>query len=471
MTIAGIKQRTLKRTATPPSFAGGRFMGRIYDRREFVRTAAEGLGIGIAATHLPHLFPGDAAAQAPQRLDVVRIGFVGVGHQGSSHVQNFLRIEGVEIAALCDIIPEKVERMQRLVTAAGRAAPAAYTRGPEDYRRMCDEAELDLVFTATPWELHAPVAVAAMSAGKHAAIEVPMAVTVDECWQLVELSERSSRHCVMMENCCYDRTEMMILHMVRQGLLGELIHAECGYLHDLRELKLTDFYEGRWRVAHSIRRNGDLYPTHGLGPVAQCMNVNRGNRFTHLVSMASDSRGLSLWAAEHVGPDSPAARQRYALGDVVTTVIRTLAGQTIVVTHDTNSPRPYSRNILVQGTKGVVRKYPEERIHVEGRSPAHQWEDLATYREQFEHPVWRRLEEQSRGAGHGGMDYIEDFRLIECLRSGTPLDMDVYDGAAWSAVSELSERSIAAGSTPQEFPDFTRGRWREREPLGIVGGN
>jgi predicted dehydrogenase len=313
------------------------------------------------------------------------------------------------------------------------------------------------------------VCLAALRSGKHAATEVPMCVTLDECWELVETAERTRRHCVMMENCCYDRTEMMILHMVRRGLLGELLHAECGYLHDLRELKLTDFYEARWRVKHSIRRNGDLYPTHGLGPVAQWLDVNRGNRFEYLVSMASNGRGLNAWAAEHIGPESAEARQRYALGDVVTTLIRTVAGQTIAISHDTNSPRPYSRNIELQGTRGLVRKYPEEKIHVEGRSPAHRWEDLAAYRDEYEHPVWRALEERSRGAGHGGMDFIEDYRLVECLRGGAPTDMDVYDGAAWTAVSELSGRSIKGGSRPVDCPDFTRGAWKTRPPADLAG--
>jgi predicted dehydrogenase len=331
---------------------------------------------------------------------------------------------------------------------------------------MCDEMDLDLVFTSTPWHWHAPVCIAAMETGKHAATEVPMAVTLDELWAMVETAERTRRHCVMMENCCYDRTEMMILNMVRQGLFGELLHAECGYLHDLRELKLTDFYEERWRIQDSIHRNGDLYPTHGLGPVAQWMNVNRGNQFDHLVSFASKGRGLNRWAAEHLGPDSDAATRRYALGDVVTTLIRTANGETIQVVHDTNSPRPYSRKILLQGTRGVVRKYPEQKIHIEGVSPPHRWEDLLDWRARYEHPLWTALEEASRGAGHGGMDYIEDFRLIQCLREGAPMDMDVYDGAAWSAVAPLSERAIAERRVV-DVPDFTRGGWRSRPPLGI----
>jgi predicted dehydrogenase len=439
------------------------------DRRTFLDAAA-GLGAAAAAASCTRGPSRAMTLPAPRPLETVRVGFVGVGHQGTSHVENFLRLAGAEIRAICDLNPAHAARAQQLLTAAGRPAARLYTNGPRDYERLCAEADLDLVFTATPWELHAPVCVAAMEHGKHAATEVPLAPTLEECWQLVETAERTRRHCVMMENCCYDRAEMMILRMVREGLFGELLHAECGYLHDLRELKLTDFYEGRWRVAHSIRRNGDLYPTHGLGPVAQWMDINRGNQFDYLVSMGSPSRGLNLWAAEHIGRDSAEARQRYALSDVVTTIIRTKQGQTIVVTHDTNLPRPYSRNILLQGTKGIVRKYPEAKIHIEGRSRAHAWEDLAGYRAQFEHPVWRTLEERSRGAGHGGMDFIEDYRLVECLRAGTATDMDVYDGAAWSAVSQLSERSIAGRGRSVDFPDFTRGAWRSRAPLGIVAG-
>jgi predicted dehydrogenase len=443
------------------------------DRRGFLkRTAAAGAGLALGA--------GTARASPPRQeapsgrlfsvppLDRVRMGFVGIGHQGRGHVRNFLAIEGVEVAAVCDLVAEKAEWARDRVVEAGQPPPRVYAGDREAYRRLVAEAELDLVFTATPWDLHAPVCLEAMRNGKHAATEIPMAVTVDECWEMVETAEATRRHCVMMENCCYDRTELMILNMVRQGLFGELLHAECGYLHDLRRLKLTDFYEERWRVRHSITRNGDLYPTHGLGPVAQWLNVNRGNRFETLVSMASNGRGLNLWAEAHLGPESPEARQSYALGDVVNTLIRTAAGETILVTHDTNSPRPYTRKILLQGTRGVVRKYPDERIHLEGRSPDHRWEELAGYVEEYEHPLWAGLEEMARGAGHGGMDFIEDYRLIESLRRGEPMDMDVYDGAAWTAVSELSERSIAGGSRPVPIPDFTRGGWRTRPPLGIV---
>ena len=434
-------------------------LGSFLNRREFVKSGAAA-GLGLAAGHR-------AMAHQPP-MDSVRVGFVGVGGMGTGHIRNLVRVEGAAITAICDIREEHARRAGAMVQQAGQPAPRLYTGGKRDFERLCAEEDLDLVYTATPWRWHVPVCVAAMQNGKHAATEVPAAVTLEECWRLVETSEQTGKHCVMMENCCYDRVELMILNMVRKGLLGELLHAECGYLHDLRDIKFSDEGEGLWRLAHSEKRNGDLYPTHGLGPVAQCMNINRGNQFARLVSMSSPSRGLNLFAERKFGRESPEARKRYALGDVVTTLIQTTGGQTIVVQHDTDSPRPYSRDINVQGTRGLVRKYPEEKIYLEGRSPEHQWEPLSNYGPEFEHPLWKAMQERSEGAGHGGMDYIEDYRLIQSLRRGTPLDMDVYDAAAWSAVSALSERSIASGNQPVDCPDFTRGRWKKRQPLGIV---
>jgi len=442
------------------------------DRRDFLRTAtAAGVGLTLGPTPALASAPKAAAPTTPELapMDVVRIGFVGLGHQGPSHVENLLKIDGARIVALCDLEADRVAKIQDLVVKAGQPKPAGYSGGPTEFRKLCDRNDVDLVYTATPWEWHAPVLLAAMRAGKHAATEVPMAPTLGELWELVETAEKTRRHCVMMENCTYDRTEMMIHNMVRQGVFGDLLHAECGYLHDLRELKLTDYYHPRWRIEYSARYNRDNYPTHGLGPVAQWMDVNRGNQFDHLVSMATKEAGLNLWAAEHVGPDSPEAKRAYKLGDVVTTLIRTVNGQTIRLTHNTGSPRPYSRDISLQGTKGIVRKYPEEKIYVEGRSKNDAWEDLHTWRDQYEHPVWKALEEKSRGAGHGGMDFIEDFRLIECLRAGLPTDLDVYDGAAWSAVAPISERSIAQRSRSVDMPDFTRGAWKTRSPIGIIG--
>jgi len=302
------------------------------------------------------------------------------------------------------------------------------------------------------------------------ATEVPAAVTLDECWQLVETAEKTKKHCVMMENCCYDRIELMTLHMVRKGLLGEILHAECGYLHDLREVKFSSTGEGLWRRVHSWKRNGNLYPTHGLGPVSQCLNVNRGDAFDYLVSMSSPSGGMQEYAVEKFGKDSPQAKEKFALGDVNTSLIKTKLGKTIIVIHDTNLPRPYTRINLVQGTKGIAMKWPD-RVYVEGKAAKpHEWDDFEKYAAEYEHPLWKKLAQKGEGRGHGGMDYIEDYRLIQSLRTGTPMDMDVYDAAAWSAVTALSERSVAQRGKPQSFPDYTRGKWKTNPPLEIIEG-
>lgn len=444
------------------------------NRREFLRWGAlAGVGTAIAGAEISACSRGRIAGEARTSefsvppIETVRVGFVGVGGMGSAHVRNFLDIEGVEIKAVCDIVESKVARIQEWVVAAGQPKPTGYSRGEYDFVRMCEEEELDLVFTATPWRWHVPVCVAAMKNDKHAATEVPAAVTLDECWKLVETAEKTGKHCVMMENCCYNRPELMVLHMVRKGVFGELIHAEAGYLHDLRGVKFSDSGEGLWRLDHSIKRDGNLYPTHGLGPVAQCMNINRGDRFDYLVSMSSKARGLGLYAAEKFGADHPKAKQKYKLGDVNSSLIRTVNGKTIILIHDCNLPRPYSRINLVQGTQAIFQGYPD-RIHVEKRSPHHKWETIEAYFEEYEHPLWKAIASRGEGRGHGGMDYIEDYRLIQSLRTGTPMDMDVYDAAAWSVVSALSEESVANSSRPVDFPDFTRGKWKTNPPLGIV---
>jgi predicted dehydrogenase len=306
-----------------------------------------------------------------------------------------------------------------------------------------------------------------MKSGKHAATEVPAAYTVDDCWALVETAEKERRHCIMTENCCYDRPEMLCLNLVKKGLLGEVFHAEAGYLHDLRGVKFSGSGEALWRPQHSIKRNGNLYPTHGLGPVSQCLDINRGDRFDYLVSVSSKSMGLNLYCAKKFGPESPQARQKYALGDVNVSLLRTVNGKVITLYHDTSSPRPYSRIHIVQGTQGIFEKYPD-RVYIESRSPADEWEVTDSYSIEHDHPVWRRLEEQSKGAGHGGMDFIEDFRLVEALRGGRPLDMDVYDAAAWSVVTPLSEKSVAGRGRAVDFPDFTRGGWKGSRPLHVM---
>ena len=418
-------------------------------------------GVGTAAV------PAEAFRAEP--MEKVRIGFVGVGGQGMTHVENLLEIPGAEITAVCDIVEAKVRSAQEKVVAKGYREPVGYSRGPRDFERLCAEADLDLVFTATPWEWHVPVMLAAMTSGKHAVTEVPAAMTVDDCWAIVESAEKHRKHCVMMENCCYDRFELMTLNLVRQGLLGEILHGEAGYLHDLRAVKFSSEGEGLWRRAWATSHNGNLYPTHGLGPIANCMDINRGDRFERVVSFSSPSRGLQLWQAEHLEPDDPRRRERYVLGDVNVSLIQTARGRTIYLAHNTNNPRPYSRLQLLQGTRGIASGWPY-RVHLEGRSPAHRWEDAEAYYAEFDHPLWRSKRIQEMDRGHGGMDFLEDFRLIECLRRGEPTDMDVYDAAALSSMVELSIRSVGKRGKPEEVPDFTRGRWRSRSPWPIVEG-
>lgn len=451
-------------------------------RRDFIRRSAAGIG---AAALSGCAGPGASTASAittPEPLlapmspenplaappmEVVRIGFVGVGGMGTAHVKNLLQIPGARIQAVCDIREEHALRASKLITDAGQPKPTLYTRGEFDFLRLCEEEDLDLVYTATPWRYHVPVCVAAMENGKHAATEVPASYTLEGCWKLVNTAEAYGKHCVMMENCNYDRPELMAFNMIRKGLLGEVLHGECGYLHDLREIKFSDNGEGLWRREHSKVRNGNLYPTHGLGPIAQCMDINRGDYFDYIVSMSSPSRGLQDYAKEHFPPDSPMRKETYALGDVNVSLIKTINGRTIYLSHDTNLPRPYSRINMVQGTKGLFSGYPN-RVYIEGVSKPHTWDTWETYFDTYDHPLWKAESKEEGRAGHGGMDYLEDARLIKCLLEGQPTDMNVYDAAAISAVCALSEMSVANGSLPVRFPDFTGGRWKEWEPLGLV---
>ena len=432
------------------------------------------LAAGAGAAAVPALVAAQAAPAsllAAPKIPNVRIGFVGVGGMGTVHVQNLLAVgkasPGVEIRAVCDIRAEHAERARDFIREAGGRQPTLYTRGERDFERMCAEEDLDLVFTATPWRFHVPVCLAAMENGKHAATEVPAATTIEECWALVEAGERTGRHCVMMENCNYDRWEMMVFHMVRLGILGEILHAEGGYLHDLREVKFSDRGEGLWRRAHSRTRDANLYPTHGLGPVANCLDIGRGDRFDYLVSMSGPSRGLQDYAQEHFPEGAPQRAEEFVLGDVNLSLIKTALGRTITVVHDTNLPRPYSRINLVQGTRGIFAGYPN-RVYVEGRSESHRWDDAEKWREEYEHPLWRNVASPGEDLGHGQMDYLEDYRLVRCLQEGLPTEMNVYDAAALSAVVDLSERSVADRSRPMDFPDFTRGGWKTFPKLPVV---
>ncbi|MBI81758.1 MAG: hypothetical protein CMJ81_01050 [Planctomycetaceae bacterium] len=447
-------------------------MNDTVDRRDMLKQGAT-FGAGLVLGGLPSPVSASDERTDPRLAPIprVRVGLVGIGGRGASLLRLLLGQEHVEVRAVCDLLEDRVRLAQEATVKAGQARPTGYFPAERDFERLCGRDDLDLVVTATPWRWHVPVCVAAMQAGHHAATEVPAAVTIDQCWELVETAEKTGRHCVMLENCCYGRTEMMVLNMVRRGLLGELIHGEAGYMHELRDDRelLGPDGEVRWRLEHMARRDGNLYPTHGLGPVAQCMNINRGDQFDYLVSMSSISRGLNVHYGDRFGENHPLATRTYALGDVNVTMIRTRQGRTITVGHGSQLPRPYSRINMVQGTRGIVQGYPD-RIALETNAHGHQWEPIENYLEKYDHPLWRKLARNARGKGHGGMDFMQIHRLIECLHTGTEPDMDVYDAAAWSVISELSERSVARRSQSVDVPDFTRGRWKTRQPLGIIGG-
>jgi hypothetical protein len=391
--------------------------------------------------------------------ETVRLAVIGTGLRGTSVLGEFLAVEGVRVTALADIVPEKAARAAKMVTDKGHKAPALFTNGERDFERLLQRDDIDFVYIATPWEWHVPQAVAAMRAGKHVGVEVPAAFTIEECWQLVDTSEATRRHCLMMENCCYGYNELLVLNMVRAGAFGQLKHAEAAYIHDLRRLLFEDKDEGIWRRAPHLSRDGNLYPTHGLGPVSQYLGINRGDRFDYVVSMSSPEFGLTEYRKANVPEGSPKYNERYRCGDLNTSLIKTQQGRTIMLQHDVVSPRPYDRINMVSGTKGAFRDYPA-RVYLEGMPGGERWNTIDTVKAQYEHPLWTNVGELARKlGGHGGMDFIMCYRTVQCMREGLAPDFDVYDAASWSAPGPLSDASVSQGSAPMRFPDFTRGAW------------
>jgi hypothetical protein len=335
---------------------------------------------------------------------------------------------------------------------------------------MLERDDIDAVFVLTPWNWHTPMATDVMRASKQAFVEVPAALNLDECWQLVETSEATRMNCMMMENVCYGREELMALNMVRQGVLGELLHGEAAYIHELRwQMKDIEEGTGSWRTAWHTRRNANLYPTHGLGPIAQFMNINRGDRFDYLTSMSSPALGRQLYAQREFAADHARNQVKYICGDMNTSLIKTVNGRTIMVQHDTTTPRPYTRHNLIQGTNGVYARYPD-RIALESEGGFHEWQhNMTSWYERYDHPLWKELAaEASASIGHGGMDFVMLWRIVFCLRNGVPLDQNVYDAAAWSAVAPLSEASNQDRGNSRDFPDFTRGIWETAPALSVT---
>ena len=449
-------------------------------RREFIMTAAGAVGAGLAlaryakAESTENKSASSAVGLKASPLKTVRVAFIGVGARGGAHLSGMMELEGVEVTAICDNHAPTLEKALASVAKKKRPAPAAFGKGDDDYKRMLERNDIDIVIISTPWELHTRMCVDTMKAGKHAFVEVPAAVTVDECWELVDTAERTQKHCMMLEYCCYGQEELAVLNMCRLGVFGELLHGEGAYLHDLREqMNDVEHGTGSWRTSHYIKRNGNLYPTHGLGHLAQYMSINRGDKFDYLTTVASPAIGRALYAKEHFKPDHKWNQvKQWNCGDINTTLIKTARGRSIMVQFNETSPEPYSRINRLQGTKGVFAGYPN-RLVIEGETHGtHEWvegDKLKPFFDKYDHPLWKKMGEIAKhSGGHGGMDFLLRWRLVQCLRNGEPLDQDVYDAASWSVIGPISEKSIANRSNSVDVPDFTRGRWTTTPPLGIV---
>lgn len=413
----------------------------------------------------------DMLGYAAPALDTVRVGFIGLGMRGPGAVERFTHIPGTRIVALCDVRPECVAHCQRILTEAGVPAAAEYSGTEDVWKELCERDDIDLVYVATDWKHHAPMGVYAMEHGKHVAIEVPSAMTLDEIWSLVETSERTRKHCMQLENCVYDFFEMNTLNMAQQGLFGEVLHVEGSYIHNLKDF--WPYYWNNWRLDYNREHRGDVYATHGMGPACQLLDMHRGDRMTTLVAM--DTKAVS--GPDYIEETTGTRPADFRNGDHTMTMIRTARGKTIHIQHDVVNPRPYTRMYQLTGTKGFANKYPMEGYALEPEQvdtdavPDH--ENLSAHgfltREQqqalvgrYMHPIIREVGELARTVGgHGGMDFIMDYRLVYCLRNGLPLDMDVYDLAEWCCLAPLTALSLEHGSAPVEVPDFTRGGWEK----------
>ena len=437
-------------------------------RRSFIKN---GLIAGVGLSTLP--------SWTTMSMDgaKIRVGIIGVGMRGRGLMELLLDRPDVEVLAVADVDQDSIDRSKQIFTERKIKEPTCFLGDEDNWKKLVAMTTLDAVIIATPWRFHAPMAIATMESGKYAGVEVPAALSVDDCFKLVETSERTGMPCMMLENVCYRRDIMAILTMVRENMFGELVHMECGYQHDLRHVKFNDgkspydtglefgetgYSESKWRTGHALKRNGDFYPTHGIGPVAQMLNINKGNKFITISSFASKSRGLEAYVEKVGGKDHPHKELDWKQGDVTTSVLTTSNGETITLQHDTNFPRPYSLGFRVQGTKGLWMDL-NKSLHIEGQSPEHRWEDAQPYLDEHDHPLWRTWHKKAEGAGHGGMDFFVLHGFIEACKRKVQTPIDVYDSAAWSAIVELSEQSVSQGGAPIPFPDFTGGEWVYRK--------
>jgi predicted dehydrogenase len=456
------------------------------NRRDFIRKSAL-TGVGLMGLKLTggEIFarPEGTGKKVTEQTGPVKAGFIGVGSRGRSHLNDTISLKDIEITAICDIQQSSLDAALKIISEKGRKPPKIYTGNELSFENMLRNEALDAVIIATPWEWHVPMSVASMKAGvPYTAVEVSAANTLEECWDLVNFHEETGKELMILENVCYRRDVMAVLNMVRAGLMGELIHCRCGYEHDLRSVKFNDgihydyikgtplkmgreaYSEAQWRGLHAIRRNGDLYPTHGIGPVANYLDINRGNRFITLSAMATKSRGLHKFILDNGGAQHPYANINFNLGDIVTSMIKCANGETVIVTHDTSLPRPYSLGFRVEGTNGLWYN-DGDTIYIEGKSKTpHEWDDSQEWITQYDHKFWRERGQEAEGGGHGGMDFIMLYDFFDAVRNKRHVPLDAYDAAAWSAISALSEMSVSRGGSLVDFPDFTRGKWIKREP-------
>ena len=442
------------------------------NRRQFVRNA--GLTTAAFAT-IP-----DQTIFAAQADEKIKVAIIGVGLRGQNHLDLLLKRSDVELVAICDVDDKMLQRSKAIIAKSGKPMPKIFTGNENAWKKVLEIKGLKAIVIATPWELHKPMILTAIDAGiKYIATEVILGINLQDHWDVVHAAEKNNAHVMMLENVCYRRDVLAALNMVRQGIFGEMIHFQGGYQHDLREVKFNDgvnpyghgvefgekgFSEARWRTDHSVYRNGDLYPTHGVGPVAQCININRGNRFLKLNSFATKSRGLHNYIVEKGGANHPNAKVNFRLGDIVTTTLDTANGETIILQHDTNLPRPYSLGFRFQGTKGLWMDV-NKSIYVEGVSKPHTWDNAKEWLDKYDHPLWKKYGNDAQGAGHGGMDFFVIHAFIEAAKRNEPTPLDVYDAATWSAITPLSEKSIELGNETVDFPDFTGGKWMSRKPI------
>jgi predicted dehydrogenase len=414
---------------------------------------------------------GLAIRSAGGEEKVVRVGLIGTGNRGRSLLGVLLRMKDVAIPALCDIDTANLERAESAVVKTGRVRPEAYSRGEEDYRRLLGRQDLDAVVIATPWKWHAPMAVEGMKAGKYVAVEVPAAQTLQECWELVETQERTRMPCMMLENWSFRRDNLAVLNMIRQGMLGEMVHCHCAHSHDCIDHWFWDPQGNeRWGAHYLVQRNCDQYPTHSLGPVLSWLDINCGDSFASIVSVATSQRGIHAYFARKFGPDHPNAKREFAQGDIVTSLARTQKGRTVVINYDMQLPRPYDNRWMIQGTLGL---YDEDKaaLYLEGRSPKyHEWEPFAPYQERHEHAWWKSLRHEAAGDGHGGTDDLELREFVRAVRNRAPTPLDIYDSVTMSMIIPLSGQSISKSGVPVPCPDFTRGRWKTRKPYFAVEG-